>query len=109
MKRTFLLLAVAGLSAMEPGCATTCRQRTAISCESTYSRVVIADFEGHWISEYIAEGPVSETCHGVCFRAVQRRIFKPVPLTFRYPLGRPVKTQGSNVIVTPAARPPWLP
>ncbi|MEI8235447.1 MAG: hypothetical protein WCH57_12295 [Verrucomicrobiota bacterium] len=109
MKRIFsLLVAVAGLAGMGSGCATTCHQWIAIPCETPYWQVVITDFEGSWISEYIAEGHVTQTCNGVCFQAMQRRIFRPITLTFRYPLGRPVKVQGSHIIITPTDKPLWL-
>ena len=76
--------------------------------EVPYWHVVLTDFEGCWISDYIAEGDVTPRDTGFCFRAMQRRIFSPVVLTFKYPLGRPVKVLGSNIIVTPACKPVWL-
>ena len=109
MQRTLtLLLAVAVLVGMGSGCATTCRQYVAVRCETPYWQVVLTDFEGCWISEYIAEGHVTQTCNSVCFWAMQRRIFQPFTLTFRYPLGRPVKVQGSHIIITPTCKPLWL-
>jgi len=77
-------------------------------CAPPYWQVVLTDVEGCWISEYIAEDPITETCNGVCFRAIQRRIFHPFRLTFRYPLGRPVKVRGSNIIMTATTKPLWL-
>jgi hypothetical protein len=79
-----------------------------VAYETPYWRVILADFEGCWISEYIAEGHITKTSNGVCFQAMQRRIFQPVTLTFRYPLGRPVKVQGSNIMITPTDKPAWL-
>ncbi|XHR28608.1 MAG: hypothetical protein ACFUZC_22155 [Chthoniobacteraceae bacterium] len=109
MKRIpLLLLAAAALNGMVSGCCSTCHRYFAVSCPPLYQRVVLADVEGCWISEYIAEGPITETCEDVCFRAMQRRIFKPCVLTFKYPLGRPVIVKGSNIIITPATKPLWL-
>ena len=109
MCRSLVLPAiVAALAAAMPGCAARCHRCVAVVCEPAYQQVVLADFEGRPISDYIAEGSITETCNSVCFRAVQRRIFKPVTLTFRYPLGRPVNVQGSNIIITPASRPCWM-
>lgn len=79
-----------------------------IPCELPYWQVVSTDVEGCWISEYIAEGEVIEACDGYRFRAVQRRTFQPVVLTYRYPLGRNVVAKAPNVIVTPTAKPLWL-
>jgi len=106
MKPIWSLLMVAVLAVCFGGCATC--QRVCVLRGPSYSQVVLTDFYGCWISEYIAEGPVMETCSGFCFRAVQRRIFQPVTLTFKYPLGRPVKVAGSHIIVTPACKPLWL-
>ncbi|HWL50855.1 MAG TPA: hypothetical protein VNQ90_00365 [Chthoniobacteraceae bacterium] len=91
------------------GCAT----RSTVVVEEVvsqplYARVVVADFRARPIAEYIAEGEVRKTSEGYAFRAVERRIFSPQPLRFRYPLGRPVTVSGSNVLVTPAAKPEWL-
>lgn len=110
MRAPFCLLAAAGIVAAA-GCARTACQRSTVavvSCEPAYQRVVLADFECRPIAEYIAEGPITETCERVCFRAVQRRIFHPCTLTFRYPLGRPVKVQGSNIVITPTPAPAWM-
>lgn len=85
-----------------------CEERSYIGQLSVYSRVTTSDFEGRCIAEYIAEGPVEETRGGFIFRAVERRIYQPTPLTFRYPLGRPVVAVASNIVVDPAPRPPWL-
>ena len=73
-----------------------------------YSRVISSDFEGRTIAEYIAEGPVCETRCGFRFRAVERRIFQPVELEFRYPLGRPVTVAASNLVALPSYKPCWL-
>ena len=106
---TFWKVIVAlGFAAMLSSCATCRPCYVAVPCSTPYWQVVLTDFEGCWISEYIAEGLVTEICDGVCFRAVQRRIFKPFLLTFKYPLGRPVKVSGSNIIVTPTGKPLWL-
>lgn len=104
-----LLLTVVGLFGvlMALGGCATC-QRCCVISGPVYSQVVLTDVEGCWISEYIAEGPVRETCEGVCFQAVQRRIFKPTTLTFKYPLGRPVAVRGSHILVTPTGKPSWL-
>lgn len=114
MKRIFSLLSAvavsifaAAISGMLTGCCS-CRTSVVIPCETPYWQVVLTDYEGCWIAEYIAAGSVTKTCNGVCFQAVQRRIFKPVTLTFKYPFGRPVKVQGSNIIITPACKPIWL-
>lgn len=77
-------------------------------CVTPYWQVVTTDFEGCWIAEYVAEGDVLPTSRGYCFRAVERRIFKPAVLTFKYPLGRPVKVEATNIIVTPTCKPLWL-
>ena len=79
-----------------------------VRCAPSYWRVTLTDFEGCPISEYIAEGPVCENGCGVNFWAIQRKIFTPFPLTFRYPLGRPVQTGASHIIVVPAPKPYWL-
>ena len=103
VKRTelFLIAVVVGLLG---GCAT---HREAL-CELPYWQVVVTDVEGCWISEYIAEGDVTPICNGYCFRAVQRRTFRPWILTYKYPLGRPVKVQAPNIIITPTCKPLWL-
>ena len=79
-----------------------------VECELSYWQVVSTDVEGCWISEYIAEGDVTPVCDGYRFRAVQRRTFRPVTLTYRYPLGRDVKAQAPLLIVTPTCKPLWL-
>jgi hypothetical protein len=73
-----------------------------------YSRVITSDFEGRTIAEYIAEGPVCETKCGFRFRAVERRIFTPMALEFRYPMGRPVTVAASNIVAMPSYKPCWL-
>jgi len=98
---SFFLAAVVCLLA---GCA----HREVALCELPYWQVVSTDVEGCWISEYIAEGDVTPVCGGYCFQAVQRRTFRPVTLTYRYPLGRRVKAQAPNIIVTPTCKPLWL-
>jgi len=87
------------------GCAV---QQREVLCELPYWRVVSTDVEGCWISEYIAEGEITPTCNGYCFRAVQRRTFQPLTLTYKYPLGRFVKAQAPNIIITPTCKPYWL-
>ena len=89
------------------GCTRTCLASVWI-CKISYSRVLLTDFEGRYISEYIAQGPVSRCGDGYQFTAVQRRIFTPFKLTFRYPLGRPVSVQGSHILISPTPRPAWL-
>ena len=84
-----------------------CAHREAL-CELPYWQVVSTDVQGCWISEYIAEGEITPTCNGYCFRAVQRRTFQPLTLTYKYPLGRFVKAQAPNIIITPACKPQWL-
>ena len=98
----FLAAAVVGFLG---GCAV---QQREVLCELPYSQVVSTDVEGCWISEYIAEGEITPTCNGYCFRAVQRRTFRPLTLTYKYPLGRFVKVQAPNIIITPACKPLWL-
>jgi len=112
MKRTWSVLAMAGvmvalfcLAGALGGCASCNR----LLCRETpYWQVVLTDVEGCWVSDYIAEGTVVQTYSGTCFRAVQRRTFCPVTLTYKYPLGREIKLQGSNIIVTPVCKPLWL-
>jgi len=102
-------LAAAGVLLSFGGC---CYRRggalPAAPVPAAYSRVLASDFEGRAIAEYIAEGPVFETELGFRFRAVERRIFRPRPLVFRYPLGRPVTVAASNLLATPACKPAWL-
>ncbi len=91
------------------GCAT----RSTVEVEEVivatpYARVVVADFRANPLAEYIAEGSVRPTDEGYRFQAVERRIFQPRLMVFRYPLGRPVTVTGSNVVITPAAKPTWL-
>lgn len=77
-------------------------------CGTPYWQVVTTDVEGCWIAQWIAEDEVKNTGDAYCFRAVQRRIFRPYILTFRYPLGRLVKVKAPNIIITPAEKPLWL-
>lgn len=88
-------------------CRSMCRRA---AYEKPYWRVVLTDFEGCYISEYIAEGKIAKMpdAEGYCIWAVQRRTFRPWILTYKYPLGRPVKVMGSNIIITPACKPLWL-
>ena len=95
------------LTAVAVGLLGGCAHRE-VMCEWPYWQVVSTDVEGCWISEYIAEGEVTPFCDGYRFRAVQRRTFRPVTLTYRYPLGRWVKAQAPNIIITPACKPLWL-
>jgi hypothetical protein len=95
----------AAIATLLAGCSHCCWCRRAPCPGPKYWRVTLTDFEGQRISEYIAEGPVTETCDGICIWALQRRIFHPYVLTFRYPLGRPVKVQGSNIIVASICSP----
>ena len=104
----FLLTAALGASALLSGCACSTRRAVILESDPTYSRVVSSDFEGRWIAEFVAEGPVRKTEGGFAFTAVQRRIFKPTTMEFHYPLGRPMKVIATNVIVTPANKPLWL-
>ena len=85
-----------------------CASHREVLCELPYWQVVSTDVEGCWISEYIAEGEVTPASGGYRFKAVQRRTFRPVTLTYKYPLGRFVKAQAPNIIVTPACKPLWL-
>lgn len=93
-------MAMAGLG----GCASRCHEVV----EIPYWQVVTMDVEGCWIAQYIAEGDVTKTCNGYRFVAMQRRIFQPVTLTFKYPLGRTVKVEAPNIVVTPTCKPLWL-
>ncbi len=106
MKLLFSLLSAAVLC----GCATSRPRHVATASPVRYWQVVSSDFEGHWTAEYIAEGGVRKMSeqNGFAFTAVQRRIFKPVPLEFRYPLGRPVSVIASNVVAKPVPKPLWL-
>lgn len=104
---SFLLLAGLGATALVSGCAHSPRE-VVVTPVPTYSKVVSSDFEGRWIAEFIAEGKVRKAEGGYSFTAVQRRIFRPVPLEFHYPLGRPMTVIATNVIVTPASKPLWL-
>lgn len=73
-----------------------------------YHKVMSTDFEGRRIAEYISEGEVIKTDDGFLFAAVQRRIFQPKVLEFRYPLGRVITVKTPNVIIVPATKPTWL-
>lgn len=74
-----------------------------------YSRVEVSDFECRPVAEYIAQGPIQNVPGGgICIMAVERRVYNPCPITFHYPLGRPVNVVASNIRVTPAAQPVWL-
>ena len=102
-----LVLAVflaGGSSVAFSGCST----RGLLGSTPKYWRIVSADFEGNWISEWVAEGDVKTVDGGYRFAAVQRRIFKPEQLEFHYPLGYPVTVAAPNVIVTPTTKPLWL-
>ncbi len=86
-----------------------CRDRMMISQRYVYSRVEVGDFSCRPIAEYIAQGPVQNVpCGGIVIMAVERTIFQPCPITFRYPLGRPVNVVASNIRITPAPEPYWL-
>jgi len=89
-------------------CATRCHQVAVVVVEEPYWQVVTTDVEGCWIAEWIAEGDVEKSGRGYRFRAVQRRIFRPFALTFKYPLGRTVKVKAPNVIINPTQKPEWL-
>jgi len=108
--RGTILIATASVmvSVLTSGCSYR-RSTSYISQLSVYSRVTTSDFEGRCLAQYIAEGPVEETRGGFTFRALERRIYQPSPLVFRYPLGRPVVAIASNIVVEPAPRPTWLP
>jgi len=96
------------VSVLASGCSH-CRSTSYVSQLSVYSCVTTSDFEGRCLAQYIAEGPVEETRGGFTFRALERRIYQPSPLIFRYPLGRPIVAIASNIVVDPASRPTWLP
>ena len=104
---SFLLLAALGATALFSGCAHSSRELVVLPVPN-YSKIVSSDFEGRWIAEFIAEGKVRKVEGGYSFTAVQRRIFRPVPMEFHYPLGRPMTVIATNVIVTPASKPLWL-
>ncbi len=93
--------------ALLAGCHATGRYNPVIST-TEYSRVVATDLRGRPIAEYIAEGPVRDTAEGYRFRAVERRIYRPEQLTFRYPLGRPLTAGAPNLGVFPCHKPEWL-
>lgn len=104
-KRLRATAAAVGLVAAFGGC---CRDRM-IGPKYVYSRVEVSDFSCRPIAEYVAMGPVQNVpCGGFVIMAVERTIFHPCPITFRYPLGRPVNVMASNIRVTPAAEPYWL-
>ena len=86
------------------GCASWRRQDVTFP----YWRVVTTDFQGRWIAEYVAEGPVKKVEEGFTFVAVQKRLFSSETLEFHYPLGRPLVVGASNVVVTPTGKPLWL-
>ena len=73
-----------------------------------YYRVVTSDFEGRPIAEYIAEGKVVQDDEGFHFWAVQRRIFEPKQMDFRYPQGRKITAAASNTVAKPIEKPLWL-
>jgi len=109
MKPGFLFAAGIAAAAMLPsGCCYRRLCAARVNCEPPYWRVVTTDVRGCWIAEWIAENPVKKAGEGYCFWAVQRRIFRPYVLTFRYPLGRFVKVEAPNIIITSAAKPQWL-
>ncbi len=95
------------LAAVATGLLGGCAHREAW-CELPYWQVVSTDVEGCWISEYIAEGDVTPVCGGYRLNAVQRRTFRPVTLTYRYPLGRFVTAKAPNIIIVPTCKPLWL-
>ncbi|MCX6967312.1 MAG: hypothetical protein NTZ46_05935 [Verrucomicrobia bacterium] len=105
-------IASLAIAAVAVGLLGSCAHRACVqpevSCQLRYWQVVSTDVEGCWISEYIAEGDVTPACDGFDFRAVQRRTFRPVTLTYRYPLGRPVSAKAPNIIITPTRKPLWL-
>ena len=108
LPRSLQLPVLAGMALLLAGCC--CKRRVVLLVPppAPYSRVISSDFEGRPIAEYIAEGPVCETECGFRFRAVERRIFRPWVMEFRYPLGRPVTVAAPNVVATPSCKPCWL-
>ncbi len=106
--RFLQFLSWAGMGLLLAGCCCERRVVLVVPPPAPYSRVVTSDFEGRPIAEYIAEGPVCETECGFRFRAVERRIFRPCVLEFRYPLGRPVTVAAPNLVATPSCKPCWL-
>lgn len=109
MKQTFLAAAGVAVFLFLGGCCIPrCHQVVMMSVEEPYWQVVTTDVEGCWIAQWIAEGEVKKAGNGYCFRAMQRRIFRPFTLTFKYPLGRLVKVEAPNIIVTPTEKPQWL-
>lgn len=73
-----------------------------------YYRVVLTDYRGHMLTEWIAQGAVRRTETGFRFRAVERYHTGPTPQSIRYPEGRIVDTAGPNLTVAQCAEPRWL-
>lgn len=108
LSRIQLLAAGCCLPLFLAGCYTVDPKPPTAGRAQDYYRIVTADFEGKRIAEYVSEGPVKKSDDGFTFWAVQRRIFEPKEMEFRYPLGRQMTVAASNTVSVPACKPKWL-
>ena len=106
--RIFPLAALLSVCGLLNGCFTVHTKQPRPVRAPLYYRVVTSDFEGKRIAEYVAEGEVIKTDDGFTFNAVQRKSFGPPVECYRYPLGRPITVQASNVVSLPTCKPLWL-
>jgi hypothetical protein len=84
-------------------------------CETTkptgeieYTRLMVTDVNGDFISEWIAEGKTTKGEWGYEINAVERRTAPPHPTTNRYPNGRKATVVGPNIILETVEKPSWL-
>jgi len=103
--RRFLILLLAVFLLVQTGCSYT---NNVFTRSRVYRRVQITDLQGVLISSWIAEGPVWSYAPGYRFRAIERHLGGPIPVTSRYPNGWNVKVGGPNIVIMPCEKPQWL-
>jgi hypothetical protein len=89
------------------GCVTT-RRSNFLTRNKVYRTVRVTDFQGHLVADWVAEGWVWRYGPGYRFRAMERVSGGPYPTRTRYPYGRKVIVNGTNIVVTPCDKPEWL-
>ena len=89
------------------GCVTT-RRSNFLTRNNVYRNIRVTDFQGHLVADWIAEGRVWRYGQGYRFRAMERLSGGPIPVRSRYPYGRKVIINGTNIVVSPCDKPEWL-
>jgi hypothetical protein len=102
--RFFILIA---LVLILNGCVVT-RRSNFITRHNLYRTIRVTDYQGHLVTDWLAEGWVWRYGPGYRFRAMERVTNGPYPTHTRYPYGRKVIINAPNIVVTPCEKPEWL-